>query len=50
MEQARFQVYNTTLFNEVNFELVAVDAANVIIHVHVTGTLVFISCSAVSTG
>lgn len=33
MEQARFQVYNTTLFNEVNFELVAIDAANVIIHV-----------------
>ncbi len=29
MEQARFQVYNTTLFNEVKFELVAVDAYNI---------------------
>ena len=36
LEQARFQVYNTTLFNEVKFELVALDAANVIINVRVT--------------
>ena len=35
MEQARFQVYNTTLFNEVKFELVALDAANVHINVQV---------------
>jgi hypothetical protein len=35
MEQARFQVYNTTLFNEVKFELVALDAANVNINVQV---------------
>lgn len=35
LEQARFQVYNTTLFNEVTFELVALDADNVNINVHV---------------
>ena len=35
LEQARFQVYNTTLFNEVKFELVALDAANVLINVQV---------------
>jgi hypothetical protein len=33
LEQARFQVYNTTLFNEVKFELVALDPVNVNIHV-----------------
>lgn len=36
LEQARFQVYNTTLFNEVKFELVAIDAYNVTINVMVT--------------
>ena len=35
LEQARFQVYNTTLFNEVKFELVALDKANVSINVRV---------------
>ncbi len=35
LEQARFQVYNTTLFNEVKFELIALDAANVHINVQV---------------
>ena len=35
LEQARFQVYNTTLFNEVKIELVALDAYNVNIHVRV---------------
>lgn len=35
MEQARSQVYNTTLFNEVKFELVALDSNNVDIHVRV---------------
>jgi hypothetical protein len=35
LEQARFQVYNTTLFNEVKFELVVLDAANVHINVQV---------------
>lgn len=35
MEQARQQVYNTTLFNEVKFELVAVDSLDVNINVHV---------------
>ena len=35
LEQARIQVYNTTLFNEVTFEVTALDAANVTIHVHV---------------
>ena len=35
MEQARFQVYNTTLFNEVKFEVIALDAANVNIKVQV---------------
>ncbi|MGB4843718.1 MAG: hypothetical protein WBP16_04580 [Ferruginibacter sp.] len=33
MEQARFQVYNTTLFNEVKFELTAIDAYNITITV-----------------
>ncbi len=33
LEQARFQVYNTTLFNEVKFELTAIDAYNVNINV-----------------
>jgi hypothetical protein len=36
LEQARFQVYNTTLFNEVIFELTAIDADNANIHVRVT--------------
>ncbi|MBK8495450.1 MAG: hypothetical protein IPL50_10790 [Chitinophagaceae bacterium] len=36
LEQARFQVYNTTLFNEVKFELVALDANNININVQVT--------------
>ncbi|MGB5007045.1 MAG: POTRA domain-containing protein [Ferruginibacter sp.] len=36
LEQARFQVYNTTLFNEVKFELVALDANNINISVQVT--------------
>lgn len=35
LEQARTQVYNTTLFNEVKFELVALDATNVNISVQV---------------
>ncbi len=35
-EQARRQVYNTTLFNEVSFTLNIVDSANVDIRVHVT--------------
>jgi Surface antigen variable number repeat len=35
LEQARFQVYNTTLFNEVKFELVALDSVNVNINVYV---------------
>jgi hypothetical protein len=35
LEQARFQVYNTTLFNEVKFELIAHDKANVTINVFV---------------
>lgn len=35
MEQARFQVYNTTLFNEVKFEVIALDTANVHIKVQV---------------
>lgn len=35
LRQARFQVYNTTLFNEVKFELVALDATNIIINVQV---------------
>jgi len=35
MTQARFQVYNTSLFNEVKFELVATDADNVNINVKV---------------
>ena len=36
LEQARRQVYNTTLFNEVNMELVVIDAQNVNITVRVT--------------
>ena len=35
LEQAGALVYNTTLFNEVNFNLIALDSANVNIHVHV---------------
>jgi hypothetical protein len=35
LEQARFQVYNTTLFNEVKFELIALDSFNVNINVKV---------------
>ena len=35
LEQARAQVYNTTLFNEVKFELIALDSANVNINVNV---------------
>jgi len=35
LEQARVQVYNTTLFNEVKFVVTAIDASNVTIHVHV---------------
>ena len=35
LEQARIQVYNTTLFNEVKFEVTALDAGNVNIHVRV---------------
>ena len=36
LEQARQQVYNTTLFNEVRFDLVAIDTSNVTIAAHVT--------------
>lgn len=36
LEQARFQVYNTSLFNEVKFELAALDSVNVSIAVRVT--------------
>ena len=36
LEQARIQVYNTTLFNEVKFELIALDSVNVIININVT--------------
>ncbi|MBK8611346.1 MAG: hypothetical protein IPL84_15755 [Chitinophagaceae bacterium] len=36
LEQARVQVYNTTLFNEVDFELAATDSVNVNILVRVT--------------
>ncbi len=35
LEQARIQVYNTTLFNEVTFIVTALDAFNVTVHVHV---------------
>jgi hypothetical protein len=35
LQQARVQVYNTTLFNEVEFELVVLDSANVNINVRV---------------
>lgn len=33
LEQARFQVYNTTLFNEIQFQLVALDSGNINIHI-----------------
>jgi Surface antigen variable number repeat len=36
LEQARFQVYNTTLFNDVNIELTALDADNLQINVQLT--------------
>lgn len=36
LEQARHQVYNTTLFNEVTFTLTAIDSFHVQVHVHVT--------------
>lgn len=36
LEQARRQVYNTTLFNEVSFTLSVTDSLNVDINVHVT--------------
>ena len=36
LEQARQQVYNTTLFNEVNFEMTVIDASNINIKVKVT--------------
>lgn len=36
LEQARRQVYNTTLFNEISFDLTALDSVNVNINVHVT--------------
>ncbi len=36
LEQARRQVYNTTLFNDVNFTLTAIDSVNVAVKVHVT--------------
>ena len=36
LEQARQQVYNTTLFNDVYFELTAIDPGNVNINVRVT--------------
>ncbi len=35
LEQARVQVYNTTLFNEVTFDVTALDASNLTIHVQV---------------
>ncbi len=35
LEQARFQVYNTTLFNDIKFQLVALDSGNINIHVQV---------------
>ncbi len=35
LEQARVQVYNTTLFNEVKFNLIALDSVNVSINVNV---------------
>ena len=35
LEQARIQVYNTTLFNEVTLIVTALDAYNVSVHVHV---------------
>jgi hypothetical protein len=35
LEQARFQVYNTTLFNEIKFQVVALDSGNINIHVQV---------------
>lgn len=36
LEQARFQVYNTTLFNDVKFDALAVDSFNIDITVRVT--------------
>lgn len=36
LEQARVQVYNTTLFNEVRFDVKALDSASVDVQVHVT--------------
>ncbi|MEZ5027862.1 MAG: POTRA domain-containing protein [Ferruginibacter sp.] len=36
LEQARTQVYNTSLFNEVKFELVALDSVNISIAVRVS--------------
>jgi len=36
LEQARRQVYNTTLFNEVSFDLTVLDSVNLNINVHVT--------------
>lgn len=36
LKQARYQVYNTTLFNEVKFELTTLDSQNVSIAVRVT--------------
>lgn len=36
LEQTRFQVYNTTLFNEVNVELTAIDADNISVNVQLT--------------
>ncbi len=35
LQQARIQVYNTTLFNDVTFEVTALDASNVNVHVQV---------------
>lgn len=35
LEQARIQVYNTTLFNEVKFEVTAIDASNINVQVRV---------------
>lgn len=36
LEQARHQVYNTTLFNEVRFDLTVLDSANADMAIHVT--------------
>lgn len=35
LKQARIQIYNTTLFNEVTFEVKALDAGNIAVHVRV---------------